>query len=200
MGSLIYSKTWIVTVLSTAYSLLFRLFLPTFLWIGCLNKPPWITNVLRAINAPKGRQENIFLQALCTNFQCPRPYFATNSPLYPYISVHVSVSWFPRRRNTCCGKANFKQHNRVSVSRPQAPLSTKSPLKTYIRSCEGHPPTSNLQWLVLCSKGCWKPASKGLVYTFLKVLIDVQVADVVELSMGVSNHDDCGLWIRRCHL
>lgn len=82
-------------------------------------------------------------------FHFPRPSLATSSPLKPYTMVQRAVSWFPRNRCTCCGAASFHARRRSRVSRPQEPLSTKSPLKMKSDAGDGYPATLNLwQWIV----------------------------------------------------
>lgn len=62
----------------------------------------------------------------------------------PHILVQVTDSWLPRSRNTAEGSASFQAASTASSSTPQAPRSTKSPLKTNSCSADGQPAASIL--------------------------------------------------------
>lgn len=73
-----------------------------------------------------------------------KPQKGVHRESVPHILVQVTDSWLPRSRNTAEGSASFQAASTASSSTPQAPRSTKSPLKTNSCSADGQPAASIL--------------------------------------------------------
>mmetsp|Transcript_33581 Transcript_33581/g.73291 ORF Transcript_33581/g.73291 Transcript_33581/m.73291 type:complete len:261 (+) Transcript_33581:332-1114(+) len=100
-----------------------------FLLVGLRKSPPWSTRTELSTTAANGSAANTVRQREKRREPWNCPYFVSNSFLKPYAEVQYSLSWFPRIIFTQLGSASFHASIVKSTSAPQAPRSTKSPLK-----------------------------------------------------------------------
>ena len=106
-------------------------FLPPLAFRLDRHNPPWTTSVLSATSAASGSSDATRMNSLHSARPSFVPYLTSSSFLYPYTSVQNSHSWLPLVSVTYRGMQTFQAKTVATSSAPQAPLSTKSPLKTY---------------------------------------------------------------------